>query len=49
MQDQINTEKNRGDMEVLLVIYQVGEEPRDVVFLLITHSILATLAGLGQY
>ena len=36
-------------MEVLLVIYQVGEGPRNLVFLLITHSILAALADLGQY
>ena len=39
----------RGNMEVLLVIYQVSEEPRSLVFWLITHSILAASAGLVQY
>ena len=33
-------------MEVQLVIYQVSEELGDLVFLLITHSILGAQAGL---
>ena len=37
-----------GDMEVLLVIYQISEEPKRVLWL-IRHSILAASASLEQY
>ena len=35
-------------MEVQLVICQVSEELRDLIFWLITHSILAAQAGLDS-